>query len=695
MHIKSVYILIGALLLTLCINVQRANGQAIVPKNITIPNDSLDEEMFLKGDTALKTRENKAKNDSLYILDIPNKRHHNYGNTFTRAWDDHLFVQVGAGIEQMLSPTENYRFNPLTTLNLGAGKQFDRYHSLRFIVNGGFGYQHDKDYFFARLGGRIDHLFNVSSYFDGYAPTRVVNISTIAGVGYHHSQMQSYRKSHNFEGHVGLQFRFFTGPQGYVNIEPHIGIAQDSYDLSEIRNWRSYDVFYGANLNFIYYLHNNLSPEDKEEYLSRKPRYARSARDKNTLDAWQSPFFVEISNGLNILDSPNIDHIGTLGHNMVASLGKWFSPAIGLRMSLSSSNFTWNKERTPASLSPVRPAYTNKLHSHMYGIGVEAMLNPLGFKKDYSWNQVAGFHFLFGGELGWLTKVQDEKLSCHAESYTAGLQVWAKLHEGLHLFLEPRFASTTYKIPYSNVNWNKRFSDESYSLNLGVSMQLRARKFIEPNTEEENNNLSFGLGGGFTLLTTKSHYKGDKSIKWNASAYATYHLDRYSGARLGLEYLSISDNIMSEYTDYNLEFPEIDYAQTIKEGLWKRTFHVGILSAGYTLNLTNLFTHSDNCRWNLDLYAGPSLAILFGESNKMNEMERKQPNHKYAVKGKAEMNYYIGANAGLNLSYDINKKVQIFLSPTFYAFKKFDIPECMTHKYMILETINAGVQYSF
>ena len=707
MHIKSIHISIGAFLLITSLYTQTACGQTIIPKNITVPNDSLDEEMFLKGDSALKSRDNKAKNDSLYILDIPNKRYRPKNDIFTDTlkydstmhWYNHTYLQFGAGTELMLPPASNYEFDNLTAVQFGIGRHINEQHSLRLHINGAFGYQRSKDILFQRYGIRLDHLFNVSAYFNGYRPDRYMNVSTVLGLGYHHSKMKNFREETAFEGHAGLQFRFFTGPQGYINIEPYVGIAQDRYDLSERRNWREYDVFYGANLNFVYYLNNNLSPEARTKYLDCK-EYKHAPGDDNLLKSWQSPFFIELSNGLTLTKSTNLGIEGSLGHNMRASLGKWFSPAIGLRFSLSSMTFTWSKETTPAKNDPpIRPEYVNKMHSLLFGVGAEAMIDPFGFTQKYTWDEKFGLHILLGGEMGWLMKHHEDKkrLSCHSESYTAGLQLWKKLHDGLRLFIEPRYSRNIYKLPYRNVNWNKRFADDVFSANVGISMLLRSHKYLneKENVDYEESRFTVGAGGGLTLLSTKSNYKGSNTLQWNASAFATYRFDNYSGARLGFEYMALSGNIMSNYIGYNLDYPELDYAPVRRTGLWKRTFHFGLFSADYVLNLTNLFTNQESRKWHLELYAGPTLAMLIGESNEMSSLERKQENHQYIIDDKMLKDNNIGANAGLNLSYDINHKMQLFLSPTFYVFKKLNLPESMTRDYMLLQSLNLGVQYSF
>lgn len=698
MHFKFTHIFLGALLLTSNIKAQTVNSLPLNVKNFTVNNDSLDEEMFLKGDTTFKSRKNIAKqNKEFNAVELENKRYHAFDDTFTKKWYDHLFLQVGAGIEQMVPPAENYQFDGLTTGQIGIGKQFNKYHSLRALINGAFGYQRDKDHFFIRLGGRVDHLFSISSFMDGYNPMRTMDVSTVVGFGYHHSRIKHQRGLKALEAHAGLQFRFFTGPQGYLNIEPYAGIAKDAYDLSESRNWRKYDVFYGANVNFIYYINNNLSKEARDKFLNKE--FETMPKDRSRLKSWQSPFFLDISSGLTFMGNSNLGKRRSMGHNMTAAVGKWFSPAIGLRLSMSETTFTWGKDIIPAKNSiPTRPQYTNNMHSLLFGIGAEAMISPLGFSQKRTWEENFGFHFLLGGQFGWLMKeYSNEHLSCHSETYTAAIQLWAKLHEGTRIFIEPRYSRNIYKLPYSNVKWNKRFADNAYNFNIGLSMLLQSPKSIDDNVQkEEFKRFSVGAGGGFTFMSTKSSFDGESVKKMNASVYGIYRIDRYSGVRLGFEYLSLSDNIMSNYTDYNLEYPELDFIPTYKEGLWNRTFHLGMISADYVLNLTSLFTKQQERKWNLDIYAGPTFAMIFGESSKMSKAERQMANHKYLISEPVEGKNYFGLNGGLNLSYRVKNNFRVFASPTFYVFKEMEaLPYSMTRDFMVIETINLGVQYNF
>ena len=69
------------------------------------------------------------------------RRYRATGEEFGKRWDDHLFVQAGLGLEQMVAPSDNYRFNTLSAVHLGAGKQFNRYNSARMTFNLAWGYQ--------------------------------------------------------------------------------------------------------------------------------------------------------------------------------------------------------------------------------------------------------------------------------------------------------------------------------------------------------------------------------------------------------------------------------------------------------------------------------------------------------------------------------------------------------------------------
>ncbi len=659
-----------------------------------------------------------------YILD---SRYRNMGDDFSKRWDDHLFLEVGVGMERMLPPASDYEFAAMTTAHLGVGKQFNRNHSARFIFNGAYTNMLEKDVLFYRLGAKIDHLFSLSSYMSGYNPARLLDVSTVLGVGYNYSKLSRYgKKGGAMEAHAGLQLRFFTGPQGYLNLEPYIGVAQDGYDLSERENWRKYDVFYGANVNFVYYLNNNLSRRARKRYINRiKDRsifenmpdsvkktfvfsdttqllysYKNDAIiNDTTLYSWQTPWFVEASTGPSWMDSPRLGMTETMGYNFSVAGGKWFSPLLGVRLAASVSSVKWREGKIPYSPSPLRPEYKFSYNTIMYGGSIEAMLNPMGLFKRFSWDDPFGANIFVGAGLGWVIKDDNEKLSCRVLTYTAGLQAWAKVSDGLRLFVEPRFTHSTYRIPYNNVDWDVEFADNYLHLNVGLSMLLRDSKFVKTPSESMSDGLrrfEVGLGGGMPLIAGKKSYEGDNAMKWNASAYGLFRFNGISGVRLGFEFMQLSTNSMESYTDYNLDYPNNDYIPVDKEGLWNRKYNIGLFSASYVLDLKNVIYGANNwSRFGVDFFVGPSLSVIFANNNELFSGERHQENHVYVINKEKETKMGFGVHAGVNLKFSITKRLGVFASPTIYCFKDLGLPEQMKRKVMVFETLNFGVNYKF
>ncbi len=415
------YILIICQALTAVVYGRTGNAIDIPANKNVVVSDSIPEDESALGADTIKNGKNIAKGTNAmdYLLE---RRYLADGETFTKRWDDHLFVEAGAGVEQMVPPGAGYKFNALTVAHLGVGKQFSKLHSARVLLNGAFGYQQDKDRLYYRMGVTADHLFSLTSYFDGFKPSRLLDISTVLGVGAQYAKYGRLgRSGTSFDVHMGLQFRFFTGPQGYINIEPYYGLATDKRDLSESRNWRKIDMFYGANVNFIYYLHNNLSPESRQHFIKNRAESNELVADSTALDSWRQPWFFEFSNGIDFTDSPTLGLTETMGHNFSISVGKWLSSAIGLRFTGTSSTVTWQKEVTPEKLSPYQPPYERDFRSCYVGMRGEALFNPLGFSANYNWDSPLGFYLLAGAEMGRIMKYQPGRhLSCNTQAYTVG-----------------------------------------------------------------------------------------------------------------------------------------------------------------------------------------------------------------------------------------------------------------------------------
>lgn len=693
------YILIICQALTAVVYGRTGNAIDIPANKNVVVSDSIPEDESALGADTIKNGKNIAKGTNAmdYLLE---RRYLADGETFTKRWDDHLFVEAGAGVEQMVSPGAGYKFNALTVAHLGVGKQFSKLHSARVLLNGAFGYQQDKDRLYYRMGVTADHLFSLTSYFDGFKPSRLLDISTVLGVGAQYAKYGRLgRSGTSFDVHMGLQFRFFTGPQGYINIEPYYGLATDKRDLSESRNWRKIDMFYGANVNFIYYLHNNLSPESRQHFIKNRAESNELVADSTALDSWRQPWFFEFSNGIDFTDSPTLGLTETMGHNFSISVGKWLSSAIGLRFTGTSSTVTWQKEVTPEKLSPYQPPYERDFRSCYVGMRGEALFNPLGFSANYNWDSPLGFYLLAGAEMGRIMKYQPGRhLSCNTQAYTVGAHLWARLSDGLQVFVEPRYTNYVYKVPYSNAAWNKCFSDNTYSLNMGLTVSTTGMKYRRANTadDSEMRHIVVGLGGGTNITQTRDGYSGSAGMPFNGMAFAEYHFNRIHSARVAFEYLSISRASLSSFIDYRMDSPESGYAPVNRTGLWNHRYYFGFVSFNYMVNLTNLCNgYRPGRRFELEAYVGPTCNMLFGETATLDSNERLQEGHECRLNNEAKTATKFGFNAGLKLNAHITPRIDAFFSPTIYALRNFGIDGVNFTKLRHIETLNVGVQYKF
>ena len=727
------------LLILLICNVAIVSGHAFTLPDtyLTAPSDTTrfgedsDEE---NNDTITRNPKNRAEGVDAITL-VMERRYKAYGEDFTKKWHDHLFLQAGVGLEQMASSGKGYSFNALSAVNLGIGKQFNKFNTLRLMFHGAWGYQQSKDRLFTKFSLRLDHSFSLSSYFSGYRPSRLLDISTLFGVGVQFSNL-SYKNilweeemqrqieewealgdqeevqlirdnwpkdksATTFEAHIGAQLKFFTGPQGYINIEPYLGIGGASTDLTEKKEWRKTDIFYGINLSYVYYIHNNLSPRERVNYIKNR-------RDKDLLSAdsvllsWQQPWFFEYSNGIDFLLGSQLSSGQTMGHDIAIGVGRWFSPVIGLRLTGAVRQMTWRQSFVPVIEEgvPQTRGYTTNLHNIYKGVRLEAIFNPFGFMSNFSWSDGFGAYLLGGVEYGWVDKYQTERLSTRSEGYTGGLHLWAKLSEGLHLFVEPRYIHYVYKVPYTNVNWNKLYSDNSFSVSVGLSVATRARQFRNMDHDETAGadplrKIKVGLGGGFNIIHTKNNYEGGGGLGYNGKAFAEYHLNRIHAFRAAFEFMGMTRSGQSEFYDYNMESDRADHAVVTRLGMWNHQLKIGLASVGYQLNLSNALAGFQASRKaEMSMFLGPSVIIPISDKSTLSPDERVMAGHQVElVEPFTQGGMAVGAHLGVKLRIAVSPRIGVFAEPTLYLLGNTKLPsvEFLTVKYM--QTVNVGVQY--
>ena len=680
----------------------------LLSSNFSLPRDSdeIEDNPFINNNLIKRTPVDSArlKGQVDYKRYIMDRRYQGEHEDNARHWYDNMFLFTGAGVEQIVPMSDNHHFNPITTVQLGAGVQLGKYHSLRAQLFCGMGYQQKYDRVYSRYGGRAEHLFDLSSYFEGYKPARLLGVSTLLGIGGQYARMNNMHNRYGTtaEFHAGLQFHFYTGPQGYLALEPYFGIASDQLDLSLQQNWRRFDTFYGANINYIYYFTNHLSraARIRQIEMARKGGHPEfvvfDERQDSILKSWQTPWLFEFAFGPNFNQNDELSLMKTMGGSVSISVGKWFSPVIGIRGTLSSNSSTWHDETV--SIEEVK--YVKHRHMRYTSGGVEAMLNPFGLSKHFSWDAPYGAYFVGGGEFGWLIKDEDGgSLHCRSEAYTVGLHLWTKLSEGVQFFLEPRFKHNVYKIPYSNAQWNHRFSDNSYSLRIGLTAQtvsMTSRKSEIKETDDNHPILTVGLGGGTSYLQPLYTLDAKNSMPYNIHGYATYHFNQTNGARLGLEFLTLTSNDKVDFTDYNMSVPEMGYAPITRSGLWDHNYHLGMASLAYALNFTNMIGgYKPHRLFNVEAFIGPGVAFVFGETGQLDESVSLAMGHEARIDDKMESKAYFALNGGATLSARLSDRLSLALTHQLYWAPELGFPAISQSRPRFIETFNLGVQCNF
>ena len=661
---------------------------------LTAAPDTLDmDEEDTLGDSTKMTRKNTATgfNALDYVLE---GRYRQYGEEFTNRWDDHLFLEGGLGVNRVVPPGEYSGITPLTVAFGAIGKQFNPLHTARVTLSGALGYRRDKGTRFARVAIAGDWLFSLSSYFGGYRPTRLLDISTVLGAGlqYHVKRDPSTKRS-AAEVHAGLQFRFFTGPQGYLGIEPYVGIGQDNMDESGKSNWRKLDFFYGANLKMIYYIHNNLSPQDRIRY-SRRRRNA----DGTMPEKWHTPWIVEFGGSANFISSEKVNFMGTLGQGMTISAGKWLSPIVGLRGSYSMNETRWLQYSVDAVDNQYQaPAYKQNYNCLNSDVRAEALLNPFGFFEDFSWNSRFGVYAVGGIGFGWMVKDQRELLRCFNVSYSGGLHFFARLADGLQVFIEPRYTYYDYRIPYRSVSMSKRFADNAFAINMGFTVYntpVAAHSGSNGGSDGILRRFTFGGSIGANNLYRKQTY-GHGGFSYNANAYTEFHITPLHGVRASFDYLSLATRTRLGCRDVQYNVFDEELGSTSYTALYNSRYNKGMVSLTYLLDLTRLFAGASERRmFKLEAFAGPTMMLHMGSSHTLDDGEVPAKLHRYRLNVSEVKKVKWGVNAGVKLCAEIKPGLSLTLTPQLFATRNPGLIGYAQRKPYVIKTLSLGVQYS-
>lgn len=528
---------------------------------------------------------------------------------------------------------KGYQHDLLKNAVLFGGYRFNKIHGIRLQAE----WMKEAQAFFDSYGSGIekftynnyllstDYQINLFNAMAGYDPLRRWNVYVYAGPTL-------------LLGDGGAAFAANVGGMVTYNITPNLSLfySHTVYRMPKTRY--PHHMVYSRDGIFT----NNLNVGIMYNF----------DRDNNIFAAAsQRRFFFEYGFGPAYTGRTPLRFRNTRGFDANASIGWWFSSAFALRGGVHVTNADWQTTQ-----------YANedtKLLVGTRGIAADLLINPLGFVKDYNWEMPFGFNLVGGYEFGQGKRTMTPNADSFEGNYTAlrgGVQLWARLANGLRFTLEPMVSSVKLK-GVNGYNYNE------YALKAGVAVLFKRqaeRNYPDVPSDEVRNipkkGYFLGVGMGWSNTIWNWRFSGyQHGVLKNATIFGGYHFNELHGIRL-----------QSEWMREKIAFP--NYASQVK--LKPNNY---LLSLDYQFNLYNYMAGYDpSCRWNVYLYGGPTLAVGDGGTK-------------------------LAANVGGMVTYNLTPDVSLFYSHTIYRFNKHYYPTSLvyTRDGTYTNNLNIGVMYSF
>ena len=582
-------------------------------------------------------------------------RHHRYMGDIMK--QGNTYIDFGAGLMAVKHLNQNAT-EPLTTLHLRVGRQFNPLHSARVGLTGGIGYMRSgangdgPQTLNATYGAEADYLFSLSSYLLGYRPERPLEVSPFIGIGFNQAILGSgnnrttahdlKESAFSYNLHAGVQLKIFAGPYAALTAEPFMQLSSPGIDLSDQgSNWHRYNVSYGLNLSYIYYFNNLLTPPSLTgDFKRRFGEGERWLQGSDEDKAQRRPLFFHYGAGIAAYNTfDDLRWAKTAGPTYSIGFGGWLSSAIGLRTTVHVANGSWAEKN-------------DKINMMGYAsLSVDALLNPLGFTRRYDWESSVGLTMIAGYETGLLkmTNTGDHDRS-NVMGYHLAVQPWVRLSHDTRLFFEPMYSLLIHRQGSEN-----RKRDDQVTLKMGIELLMGDRQDAKAETTGGilPSGYYIGIGGGWNATVKKWRY-ADYSAGFpkNAMLMAGYHFNEYSGIMLNEEYQTDAVQLANG-----------------EEQRWKNW----MTSVDYQLNVSNYFTgYQPRRRWNLSVMLGPTVAF--------NDEKTR-----------------FGVNAGLQLDYRFCRHLALFYQHRLYWMDKnlYSSDQLYNQAGTVISSMNLGLMYMF
>lgn len=527
---------------------------------------------------------------------IPKKHDHLFAREAadsTQQWWRRLYGGLGFG---MMNLTDNVSTLSNTTIELHAGYKFSPVNSLRLNLNltpyhysGGLKAG-------TAFGVGLDYMVNLTNYVMGYNRARFYDAGVLVGAGVRFNSQPIPNKINPYF-RLGAHAELHLSEKTSLFFEPYIGVHKQVEELYHRKNPYGWNTMYGFSGGLKY------SFDEREDFFA-------------SADTLHRYMFVDLASGISFNGLGN-GLMKRAGMGYQAAIGMWLNPMMGFRLSGQAQSFYWNADSPYLYGIPVQQKKAQVLLSGR----LELMVSPLNFLRKWR-NMEDGHVFdlnvLLGGDFGWNIKAQvpnaENGFHCYYYGFTGALQALYRINEpNTYLFIEPRFLSAMYSIPYANSNNALAVTENSFSVSLGTRVYMTEPGFRSATYKDFRPNWWIGADFGGVKLQHSLALKPDGSKSFNPMANLSvgFEWKPYAAFRATVGYQNISEGITSSYYGMTPEGKSVSGT-----AMWNSQYNIMDIRLGYMLNVNNVLQGYDPWRrFNVWLTAGPSLSFVMNGTN--------------------------------------------------------------------------------
>ena len=475
---------------------------------------------------------------------------------------------------------------------------------------------------FDAMDFRLSYMLNLNNLLQGYSKDRRFNLWWTVGptLGCFFNETHTWVEGQ--DGKAPKLSLLTLGCKKFGNISPGISSSlmaalrvAPQYDVT-VEALGQYNFIAGTNpgnralLNNIKY---GLTMGTRYHFEpDQVPAYACSDNDKFFFDSNVSWATSSLSNAF---------RLGGTQYNV--ALGMWFNPILGVRLAGNVQSMKHQSYVKTVYDADVR--YSKGLAS--CGIRAELMLNPLNFFGKWR-NREGGNDFelnlLAGLEHGAMVKAKQTEKRNLVEPYygvTGAMQFLYRINNpGTYIFVEPRFLTSYYRVPYLNTGIEKMTRDNMFALGVGTRVYFTDLSFSPANSREMIPHWWTGLDFGGAKIQKTTALSNPEGIGFNPALTLSvgYDWKPLVSFRAQVAYQRIGEYAASSYSGLNGK------GQVVSGyGLWNNGYNIMDLRLGYMLNVNNFLQGYDSKRkFNLWLTASPAMSWIISESNEWIEGQK-------------------------------------------------------------------------